>query len=150
MLLLLQVLVNVHGNSATATKLQTARTISLSGDVTGSASFNGSANVTINTNLANIAVLTGTITAAASKSGTANINYPAGFNADNCVAISFGIKVVENKGFNYFGTYENSADLLITSYERKLNLNSTNIVATVKNPTTSSNSIKYKIVLMKT
>lgn len=35
------------GNAATATKLQTARTIALSGDVTGSTSFDGSANKTI-------------------------------------------------------------------------------------------------------
>ena len=37
------------GNSATATKLATARTITLSGSVTGSASFDGSSNVTIST-----------------------------------------------------------------------------------------------------
>lgn len=42
------------GNAATATRLQTARKIALSGDVTGSASFDGSANITITTNLANI------------------------------------------------------------------------------------------------
>lgn len=35
------------GNSATATKLQTARTISLTGAVTGSASFDGSKNISI-------------------------------------------------------------------------------------------------------
>jgi hypothetical protein len=35
------------GNAATATKLKTARTISLTGDVTGSASFDGSANASI-------------------------------------------------------------------------------------------------------
>lgn len=35
------------GNSATATKLATARTIALSGDATGSASFDGSSNITI-------------------------------------------------------------------------------------------------------
>jgi hypothetical protein len=35
------------GNSDTATKLTTARTIALSGDVTGSTTFDGSANVTI-------------------------------------------------------------------------------------------------------
>lgn len=40
------------GNAATATKLQTSRTIALSGDVTGSVSFNGSANVTIASTLA--------------------------------------------------------------------------------------------------
>ena len=35
------------GNAATATKLATARTVQLSGDVTGSASFDGSANINI-------------------------------------------------------------------------------------------------------
>lgn len=39
------------GNAATATKLQTARTITLSGAVTGSVSFDGSANATINTSV---------------------------------------------------------------------------------------------------
>ncbi len=38
---------NVSGNSGTATKLATARTISLSGDATGSVSFDGSADATI-------------------------------------------------------------------------------------------------------
>jgi len=37
----------LHGNASTATKLATARTISLSGDVVGSVSFDGSANVSI-------------------------------------------------------------------------------------------------------
>lgn len=37
------------GNSATATKLATARTITLTGNVTGSASFDGSGNVSITT-----------------------------------------------------------------------------------------------------
>uniref|UniRef100_UPI004047E752 beta strand repeat-containing protein n=1 Tax=Shewanella sp. TaxID=50422 RepID=UPI004047E752 len=39
--------ISVTGNAATATKLATARTIGLSGDVSGSASFDGSANATI-------------------------------------------------------------------------------------------------------
>lgn len=38
---------SITGNAATATKLLTARTISLAGDATGSASFDGSADVTI-------------------------------------------------------------------------------------------------------
>lgn len=37
------------GNSSTATKLATARTIALSGSVTGSANFDGSGNITIST-----------------------------------------------------------------------------------------------------
>lgn len=39
----------VSGNAGTATKLATARTISLTGDVTGSVSFDGSANASITT-----------------------------------------------------------------------------------------------------
>lgn len=39
----------LSGNASTATKLSSARTIALSGDVTGSASFDGSKNITINT-----------------------------------------------------------------------------------------------------
>lgn len=39
---------STSGTAAAATKLATARTISLGGDVTGSASFNGTANITIN------------------------------------------------------------------------------------------------------
>ena len=39
------------GNAGTATKLKTARTITLSGDVTGSASFDGSAAITITTDV---------------------------------------------------------------------------------------------------
>jgi hypothetical protein len=41
--------INISGNAATATKLATARTISLTGNATGSASFDGSGNVSINT-----------------------------------------------------------------------------------------------------
>lgn len=47
-------------NVATATKLQAARTLALSGDVTGSASFDGSANATIAATLANTGVNAGT------------------------------------------------------------------------------------------
>lgn len=42
----------VSGNAGSATKLQTARTITLSGDVSGSVSFDGSDNVTITTTVA--------------------------------------------------------------------------------------------------
>lgn len=53
---------NITGNAATATKLQTARTISLTGDATGSASFDGSSNVAIAATLANSGVTAGTYT----------------------------------------------------------------------------------------
>lgn len=50
---------NTTGNAATATKLQTARTLTLSNDVTGSATFDGSANKTITTALSNTGVVAG-------------------------------------------------------------------------------------------
>lgn len=45
---------SVDGNAATATKLETARTLSVSGDATGSATFDGSANSNIALTLANV------------------------------------------------------------------------------------------------
>ena len=42
----------ITGNAGTATKLETARTISLTGDVAGSVSFDGSANVSITATIA--------------------------------------------------------------------------------------------------
>lgn len=53
------------GTAAAATKLATARTIALSGDVTGSASFNGSANATISAQIAANAVTANEIAAGA-------------------------------------------------------------------------------------
>ena len=57
----------VSGNSGTATKLETARTISLSGNATGSVSFDGSANVSINATV-NYATSSGTATNATNAS----------------------------------------------------------------------------------
>jgi len=53
---------SVDGNAGTATKLATARDISLSGDATGTASFDGSANATISTTLATVNSNVGTYT----------------------------------------------------------------------------------------
>lgn len=53
---------SLTGNASTATTLQTARTISLSGDVTGSVSFNGSANADIVATIAANSVALGTDT----------------------------------------------------------------------------------------
>lgn len=44
--------ISISGNAATATALATARTISLGGDLSGSASFDGSANITITATVA--------------------------------------------------------------------------------------------------
>lgn len=49
----------ITGNAGTATKLATARTISLTGAVTGSVSFDGSKNVSITTSIASGTVIDG-------------------------------------------------------------------------------------------
>jgi hypothetical protein len=52
---------SIDGNAATATKLQNARTISLTGAITGSASFDGSGNTSIATTIAGSTVPQGLI-----------------------------------------------------------------------------------------
>jgi hypothetical protein len=47
--------IGISGNAATASKLATARTIALAGNASGSASFDGSGNVTINTTVSQAA-----------------------------------------------------------------------------------------------
>ncbi|WP_288907293.1 pyocin knob domain-containing protein [uncultured Megasphaera sp.] len=69
---------NVHGNADTATKLSSARTISLTGAVTGSARTDLSGTVSIATNIAGVAVLTGTI----NDGGTLPI--PSGYTESQC------------------------------------------------------------------
>lgn len=53
---------DVTGNASTATTLQNARTIAISGDVAGSASFNGSENITISATIQADSVALGTDT----------------------------------------------------------------------------------------
>ena len=53
---------DITGNAATATKLANARSIALSGDATGSASFDGSADISISATLANTGVSAGNYT----------------------------------------------------------------------------------------
>ena len=76
---------NLQGNATTASTLQTSRTISLTGRVTGSANFNGGANANIvtvipagtitTTDLANSAVTTAKIANDAVTNDKVNFNY---------------------------------------------------------------------------
>ena len=66
---------DLNGNATTASTLQTARTIALSGDVTGSASFNGGSNITIATTIQPNSIVLGTDTTGnyvSTITGTAN------------------------------------------------------------------------------
>lgn len=130
--------------------MQTARTITVAGAVKGSASFNGSGNVTINTTQANIAILTGTVTIAASSGEVGvTLNYPDGFTKDNCVVISFGSYYDVNKGYA-FGFHSNSsAGMLRGTNDRDVFLNSSGIQIWYNNVSTSAIKLNYKIILMK-
>ena len=70
----------VTGNASTATALQTARTISLGGDLSGSATFDGSANVTITATIAADSVALGTDTTGNYVASITNGSYITGGN----------------------------------------------------------------------
>lgn len=131
------------GNSATATRLQTARNISLSGDVTGSASFNGSANVIITTNLANVTVATGTVRVSSSSDfGNGNIAYPSGFNKDNCIPISVAIYNSTDPRWDFFNSLYNN--LTVSLYS-----NTISVAVNAREGYIASGTYNVKVMLMK-
>ena len=140
-----------------ANKLKTARTISLTGDVTGSANFDGSNNVSINADLSNIAVLTGTIPMEVHKgegytNGSKEINYPSGYNKDNCVVLAVGISgaTTTNQEFAY-GFLNNMSDAYVLGgIGRTVKLREDYIDFRVHiQLETAATTRNYKIVLMK-
>lgn len=154
-----QALQNVLDGSAYL--LKTGGTISgnlkVTGNITGSLTGTASNSQKLGGKDANdyklkgdFAVLTGSFEVAISSSGTKEFDYPSGYTVDNCVAVSFGIKVIENKGYNYEGIYTDSGDALNNSYRRRLNLNSNKIKMVVYNPNSDkAMTVNYKLVLMK-
>ena len=94
-------------SAAKADTLTTARTISLSGDATGSVSFNGSANVSIATTLANVATA-GTyksVTVDAKGRVTAGTNPTtlAGYNITDAVPLAGGVTITSAITINNAG-----------------------------------------------
>lgn len=151
-------LINVYGNSATATKLQTARNISLTGDVTGSVSFDGSKNVSMTTNLANVTSLSGTITlTASSSSGTSysqtnfTLNYPSGYNKNNTIVLGFKCKLQGVGTGNYIFGYtpdKMSTSTVSGAYPMTIRLDDDSLSVSVYNLATSR-KLDYVIYLMK-
>lgn len=84
---------NISGNAGTATSLATARTISLSGDLNGSASFDGSQNVTISATIQPNSVALGDDTTGnyvATITGTANEIEVSGSGSETA-AVTIGL-----------------------------------------------------------
>ena len=76
---------SLNGNASTASTLQNARTIQLTGDVTGSASFNGSSNISIST------------TSSAASDATTSSKGIAQYSSTN-FSVSSGTVSIKNDG----------------------------------------------------
>ena len=141
----------------TATKLKTPKNISLTGDVKGSASFDGSNNVIINADLANVVALTGTVNLTASpESGVKysqtnfSISYPEGFNKNNTIVIGFKCKLQGTGTGDYIFGYtpdKMSTSAVSGAYPRTVKL-SNRLDCSVYN-LASSRNLDYVIYLMK-
>ena len=87
---------SIDGNAGTASKLATARTLGLSGDVTGTVSFDGSANATIAATLANSGVTAGTY-GSATQVGQVTVDAKGRVTAASNVAITFPVTSVAGR-----------------------------------------------------
>jgi hypothetical protein len=95
----------LSGNATTATTLATSRTISLGGDLSGSASFNGSADITITATIAADSVALGTDTTgnyvASLVAGTGvTLSNNTGEGATPTIAIGQDVSTTANVTFN--------------------------------------------------
>ena len=84
---------SITGNAATATKLQSARTISLGGILSGSASFDGSGNVTINATANDITTITKSLSVTTSWADT-------GITGSNLGSGTYAVQMYVNDGTN--------------------------------------------------
>jgi hypothetical protein len=85
---------SISGNAGTATTLQTARTIAISGPITGTAtSFNGSANITIPVTALDVghANVTGTLGAARLPAFTGDVTTTAGTTATTLATVNSNV-----------------------------------------------------------
>ena len=103
------------GNSSTATTLQTARTIALSGDVSGSVSFDGSASVSITTTIEPNSVALGTDTTgdyiASLVAGTnISISNNSGEGATPTISVSGSVSSVDSISSPDFIQFDTTAN----------------------------------------
>lgn len=145
----------------TTTKLKTARNIKLQGAVSGSANFDGSANITITTTQSNIKIVSGsaTLTANTNEYATDNrctmtnisIDYPDGFSSSNCRVLSTAIKMGAQPYYTYGWTnYLSSVEMLKGVLPNNVALQESKIMLSIGNLSTNTTNIQYEIILLKT
>ena len=110
----------LSGNATTASALASARTISLAGDVTGSVSFDGSANASITTTIAANSIALGTDTTGsyvADLTAGEGIDVSGGGGENATITISAEDATETNKGVATF----DGTDFTVTSGDVTLN-----------------------------
>jgi hypothetical protein len=130
---------SISGNANTATALATARDISLSGDATGTASFDGSANATISTTLATVNSNVGTFTkvtinakglaTAGSQASLSDLSAPTG-------SLSIGSQLLTNVATPVSDT-DGANKAYVDSVAQGLDTKASCVVATTANITLS-------------
>ena len=127
----------------------------LSGAVSGSANFASNGVVTVTTKQTNIAVLTGTIqmpeAGSEYENGTASINYPNGYNYNNCCVLSImGHNQVRPNEWNTPGQVSSLSEFEGNG-NLKVSLGTDNIVISADKMATGfeRRDITFKLVLMK-
>lgn len=156
---------NALGNSETTTKLKNKVKITISGDSKGSCEFDGSEDVDIILTQNNIAVLTTQINLTANTGDKAAeglctytekvIDYPLGFNKNNCVLISQSAKSANAWGYGWreqpagADIYQASMPSTValygkdgTAYDNKIRIN-------IGNLSTQQQTYTYRLILMK-